>query len=261
MKRAAVVAAMLAVALVALVAHAVPPTLASRARTGAVASPLIHFTFDDGPDPAHTPALLDALDGAHVRATFFLLGDRLSRPGALDVARDIRRRGHAIGAHSFHHVALGHLDAHALAEELDACDAAFAPLGERPALFRPPYGNTTPRVDTAIAAHGYRVALWALNTADYAAPDAAAAVHTFERVLDRQARQGVRGGLVLMHDTHPFSVDEFNGVMAVLRRRSCAAIARGEAPYEIASDVRALLDETLPAGATVTPVVTPHDCL
>src|SRR3954452_10576149 len=65
------------------------------------------LTFDDGPDPDGTPAVLDALDRAGVRATFFLVGEQLMRHHAL--AREAAARGHELALHCFEHVNHGEM--------------------------------------------------------------------------------------------------------------------------------------------------------
>src|SRR3954471_21099331 len=59
------------------------------------------LTFDDGPDPDSTPLVLDALDAAGARATFFLVGEQLL--GHHELSAELTRRGHAVALHGFHH--------------------------------------------------------------------------------------------------------------------------------------------------------------
>src|SRR5919197_705273 len=63
------------------------------------AAPAIYLTFDDGPNPEWTPALLDALREQSVRATFFLIDEHITVETAAIVKR-IADEGHAIGLHS-----------------------------------------------------------------------------------------------------------------------------------------------------------------
>src|SRR5271170_7278304 len=59
------------------------------------------LTFDDGPDPETTPRVLDALDAEHAKATFFVIARKAEQHPEL--VREIQRRGHAIGLHSYAH--------------------------------------------------------------------------------------------------------------------------------------------------------------
>jgi len=152
----------------------------------------IALTFDDGPDPARTPALLDALAELHVPATFFLLGSRVEE--SPELARRIAREGHELGNHTFHHPYLPLRRSRTVAGELATTDAAIArATGIVPALARPPYGGRSPANVRAFEKLGKRVVLWDVNSFDWKgapAPDIAS------RVLAR-----VRpGSIVLMHD-------------------------------------------------------------
>ena len=94
-------------------------------RTGDAAT--IALTFDDGPNPAITPELLDLLERYGAKATFFLIGERVRAFPAL--AREIAVRGHAIGNHTETHRALTLLSARGIAEELARCDEAIEAAG------------------------------------------------------------------------------------------------------------------------------------
>src|SRR5262245_25932271 len=74
--------------------------------SGSTARRMLHFTFDDGPTAENTPRLLDALDRAGMKATFFFSTSRFAsrerrNARALDLAREVARRGHEVGAHGF----------------------------------------------------------------------------------------------------------------------------------------------------------------
>ena len=97
------------------------------------------LTFDDGPDPRNTPKILDILGRAHVRATFFVVGQNVARNPAL-VKREIRE-GHVVGNHTLTHASSGHgsvIDR----EELIGDDRIIrAVAGYETRLFRMPYGD------------------------------------------------------------------------------------------------------------------------
>ena len=97
------------------------------------------LTFDDGPDPDATPAVLDALDAAGAKATFFMVGEQAYEHRAL--AREVANRGHEVGLHGYEHVEHDELGGRVkddLARGLGTLEAA---TGRRPRLFRPPYGR------------------------------------------------------------------------------------------------------------------------
>ncbi len=96
------------------------------------------LTFDDGPDPAFTPRLLDILDKHQVSATFFVVGETAQKYPEL--IRRIAQTGHVIGNHSWDHPAFPLITGRERRAQMRACAKAIAPYGQR--IFRPPYlGN------------------------------------------------------------------------------------------------------------------------
>jgi peptidoglycan-N-acetylglucosamine deacetylase len=116
------------------------PDAVTLTRWGASNQKLVALTFDDGPDPAWTPAILDALKAAHAPATFFLIGgNALAHP---DLLHRIVAEGHDIGSHSFTHPNISELPNAAAEMELNSTERTFEALeGVRPLLFRPPYAE------------------------------------------------------------------------------------------------------------------------
>lgn len=134
-------------------------------RTGGSA-PAFALTFDDGPDPAHTPALLDALAELDVRATFFLVGEKVAAHPAL--VRRIAAEGHAIGNHTYHHRYLPLARRATVRAEIDATDRAIAAAtGAVPSIVRPPWGARRPSTLRTFARLGKRVVLWDVNSFDW----------------------------------------------------------------------------------------------
>jgi peptidoglycan/xylan/chitin deacetylase (PgdA/CDA1 family) len=115
------------------------------------------FTFDDGPDPDGTPAVLDALDAAGARATFFLVGEQVEADPGL--AREIAERGHELQAHCYDHRAHRLLDDpfDDLARTVDVIERA---AGVAPTMQRPPYGRFTPASHGACLAAGLQPVYW-----------------------------------------------------------------------------------------------------
>ncbi|HEY5927513.1 MAG TPA: polysaccharide deacetylase family protein [Kofleriaceae bacterium] len=152
----------------------------------------VALTFDDGPDPLRTPALLDALAELGAPATFFLLGKRVDEHPAL--AARIAREGHELGNHTYSHPYLPLSRSKTVARELAATDAAIArATGIVPVLARPPYGGRSPRNVCVFDRKGKRVVLWDVNSFDWKGKCAATIA---ERVLAR-----VRpGSIILLHE-------------------------------------------------------------
>jgi peptidoglycan-N-acetylglucosamine deacetylase len=196
----------------------------------------IAFTFDDGPDHHYTPRLLDMLDARGIKATFFVVGHRLDGDDPYHAAnravlRDIARRGHLIGNHTYHHIELDRLRPEVLTAEIDRTATLITrTLGRRSWLFRAPFGALTrqPTVN-AVFSRGYTPVYWELDTRDWSTTSVDAVVDTFREALV----DSPNGGVVLLHDTHWWSVAAFPQIMALLDRRNAALVAAGEAPYRI----------------------------
>lgn len=194
------------------------------------------FTFDDGPEWSTTPRLLDLLEARRIRATFFVVGHRIDGEEPHHrlnraVLRDITRRGHRVGNHSFHHVVLDGLRQTTLDHEIDDTAAIIArETGQRPWLFRAPFGAlASPRTVKSVFARLYTPVYWELDTRDWSVNSARAVLENFRGLLDRHPR----GGVVLMHDTRPWSVQAFPLILGEIDRRNARLSARGEAPYRI----------------------------
>jgi peptidoglycan-N-acetylglucosamine deacetylase len=150
------------------------------------------LTFDDGPNPAITPRLLDLLDRHEARATFFLVGKHVRAAGAL--AREIAARGHTLGNHTDSHPSLLWLSPRRIRDELERCEEAIAEAtGRRAAWMRPPYGFRGPQLDGVVRRGGWSgVAMWSLTGYDWKPQPA-------ERMIER-LRRARPGDIVLMHD-------------------------------------------------------------
>ncbi len=213
--------------------------------TGATDHRLILFTFDDGPDRRNTPRLLDTLDEYGIHAVFFLTTHRIAgeTPWQLahrEIAREIVRRGHIVANHTSEHAQLPLLDSEeVIAQAQQADDTLEEVLGSRAWLFRPPGGAHSPRVDRLLAARGYTQVLWNIGTGDFQVRESEDVLRTFTRVLARREREnGERGGIVLLHDTHAWSVDAVPRIVGWLRDRNCELLESGEELYDIVDDPR-----------------------
>jgi peptidoglycan-N-acetylglucosamine deacetylase len=119
---------------------------AKRLKNGAVYNTgrrLATLTFDDGPNSRWTPQMLDLLDKYRVKATFFVTGQNATKnPG---LVREIVRRGHAIGNHSWNHADLAGKSADAVEDDLrrtnDAIHNALGDDNYEILYARAPYGG------------------------------------------------------------------------------------------------------------------------
>lgn len=166
------------------------PTIRHTGKESAVA-----LTFDDGPNPALTPRLLDLLDEHSVRATFFLIGRHVR--ACPQLAAEIAARGHAIANHTDTHPSLMWLSPHQTVGELQRCQEAIEhATGRRAVWMRPPYGFRGPQSDSAVRRAGLRgVVMWSVLAFDWK-------VQPVARVIRRL--QAIRGGdIVALHDGAP----------------------------------------------------------
>lgn len=193
----------------------------STTRHGSRATNQIALTFDDGPDPARTPALLDALDDLGVKATFFCVGDRVDAHPEL-CAR-IARAGHEVGNHTYSHRYLPLAPARSVERELRATDRAIADAtGQVPTLARPPYGGRSPWTVRAFARLAKRLVLWDVNSFDWKGrPPREVADRVLERVRP--------GSIVLFHDTHAErTIHTLRLVVPALRARGFQLVTVGQ---------------------------------
>jgi peptidoglycan/xylan/chitin deacetylase (PgdA/CDA1 family) len=147
---------------------------------GTPAARRIALSFDNGPDPDVTPAVLDVLRDRAVPAQFYVLGKHLAGAGGRRLIERARDAGHAIGNHSFSHaVPLGQ-DARpdAAEAEIGATDALLTPLVPGPRRFRPYGGGGTlgkhllsRRAVDYLVAHGHSCILWNSVPRDWIDPE------------------------------------------------------------------------------------------
>lgn len=155
----------------------------------------VALTFDDGPDPRHTPAVLDRLRALGVRATFFVVGARAEAHPEL-VAR-IAEEGHDVGHHSYSHSLPQETSAPTLIAEARRTSALLVRLtGKRPRLYRPPNGKLTPGKLVGLWALGQTVVLWNRDPKDFASEG----VDPIRRWFAAEPLAG--GDIVLLHDVH-----------------------------------------------------------
>lgn len=156
----------------------------------------VWLTIDDGPDPEDTPRILDALEAEGARATFFVRGDRARR--LPELIREIGRRGHALGNHTFHHPqrTFWGLSPGRIAAEMDECSAALREItGAAPGWFRAPVGMTNPFVHRAAQTRDLRMIGWSAR-----AFDAGRRPVPTREVVRRIARDLRPGGIALLHE-------------------------------------------------------------
>ncbi len=126
----------------------------------------VALTFDDGPDPAVTPILLDLLERHRLPAAFFVAGMNAERYPEL--IRQILQQGHVVGNHSYHHDPLLMLRSRArLVDEVVRAQSVLARFGIRPLAFRPPVGITNPRLPGVLRELGMECITFSCRAGDF----------------------------------------------------------------------------------------------
>lgn len=158
----------------------------------ATAERCVALTFDDGPNPAATPLILDTLARTQVSATFFILGRHAERWPAL--VERAAREGHELGNHGWHHRKLHvHGPAYIRRDLTMGTTAIEAACGVRPQVFRAPHGFRNPWVTPIARSLGQTTIGWSLGVWDSAKPGVEA--------IARRTIDGARhGSILLLHD-------------------------------------------------------------
>jgi peptidoglycan/xylan/chitin deacetylase (PgdA/CDA1 family) len=158
----------------------------------------VALTFDDGPHPEGTPAVLELLDRAGVRASFFLTGEQVDRHRAL--AGEIAAAGHGIAIHGYRHRNLLRLAPRQVEYDLDrAREAIGEATGRRPTVYRPPYGIFSPAALMLVRRRELRPLLWSRWGRDWSA-------RATPESIARRAGEGLASGdVILLHDADHYS--------------------------------------------------------
>jgi peptidoglycan/xylan/chitin deacetylase (PgdA/CDA1 family) len=170
----------------------------------------VALTFDDGPHPEGTPAVLEVLARAGVRATFFVIGEQVRRRPEL-VAR-VAAAGHAVALHGDRHRLQLRMSTAAVAEDLKRGMAAIEDAtGASPAWHRPPFGIYSPAGLRATRAAGLAPLLWSRWGKDWRR------LTTPGRIAARATRSVIAGDVILLHDADFYSARDSH-------RRTAAAL-------------------------------------
>ena len=153
---------------------------------------IVALTIDDGPSPVYTPQILKVLRRYGVTASFSMIGRNAAAfPG---VAREVAAAGHMIVNHTWNHYNLRSMPAAAVRDEISrATDAIHAATGERPGMFRAPYGVWPPAVFSCCAQAGLTPLAWSVDPRDWSRPGIRAII----RDIESDTRTG---SIILEHD-------------------------------------------------------------
>jgi peptidoglycan/xylan/chitin deacetylase (PgdA/CDA1 family) len=153
----------------------------------------VALTFDDGPHPEGTPAVLDALAREGVKATFFLVGEQVERRP--DLAAEIAAHGHAVAVHGYRHRLQLRMRGREVEADIErAIRTIMGASGVEPLHHRPPYGIYSPRGLQAARAGGLKPLLWSRWGKDWRK------FTTASRIARRVTHDVRAGDVILLHD-------------------------------------------------------------
>jgi peptidoglycan/xylan/chitin deacetylase (PgdA/CDA1 family) len=192
----------------------------------------VALTFDDGPHPDHTAAVLDELKRHGARATFFVLGERAER--CPELVRRIAHEGHTIGVHGYlHDRLLACRTPSTVRADLErALRIVEAITGDRPVLYRPPVGQTNPRIAKVARELGLAIVGWSVRGRDGVATPC-------EKVVRRITAGLGHGAIVLLHDAAergcriPTAPQALGPILDAMRQKSLDSVRVDEWLYGV----------------------------
>jgi len=162
-------------------------------RTVPTQQPMVALTFDDGPYPIYTPAILRLLDEYHAHATFFMIGTAIEQHP--EIVREVVAQGHVVGNHTYTHPHdLRACSPEQVHQELHQCAESIATItGHQPSLFRAPCGRLNATIMHIATAQHYTVIGWTVCADHHEAP-------TPEQMAYRVLTRVHPGAIILLHD-------------------------------------------------------------
>ncbi|MEI8007798.1 MAG: polysaccharide deacetylase family protein [Bacteroidota bacterium] len=181
----------------------------------------ISLSFDDGPDAALSPGILDVLKKHKVRAGFFLIGKKINGNEAL--VKRIYEEGHIIGNHSYSHTNLWDLmSSGKMASEIEKTGSEIkAVTGKTIRYFRPPFGVINPMVAKAVKKTGMTVVTWRFRSFDTTASSS-------EALLGKALKKVTPGDILLFHDSCLLTAGILEKLIVSLQARGFAFVPLDE---------------------------------
>jgi peptidoglycan-N-acetylglucosamine deacetylase len=160
----------------------------------------VYLTFDDGPDPEQTTRVLDALNKSGIKATFFVIGEKIKENR--EIVKRILDEGHVLGHHTYFHKPPGEVSVDQLVVEIEETDNLIVEIsGKSSKLFRPPLGKLSFRKLLSLWKTGKSICLWNNDPKDFSCAN-------LEEVLHHFNQQPIQAGdVVLLHDNQPYAAD------------------------------------------------------
>jgi peptidoglycan/xylan/chitin deacetylase (PgdA/CDA1 family) len=199
-------------------------------------SPEILLTFDDGPAIDKTPIVLDTLDKHNIKAVFFVLGTHLQGNSAAaaksrELIREELRRGHAVGNHTIHHYFLcGHFYIKQAWQEIEGNAKLIEDaLGQRPDLFRTPYGAHCAQLKTVLDGLGIKPIGWDIDPQDWRVKNAP----KIEAYVEKHLQTLHGRAIVLFHDIQGATVIALPHILDWIDQENARRTTAGRPPIKI----------------------------
>jgi peptidoglycan/xylan/chitin deacetylase (PgdA/CDA1 family) len=164
---------------------------------------IIYLTFDDGPTPDITNWTLDILNQYNAKATFFCIGNNIEKYP--EIFQNILNNGHAIGNHTHNHIKGWKTKVEDYLTNIDLCESVLkSQIADSEIvnqnllivnLFRPPYGQITPKQGKKLIALGYKIIMWDILSFDW---DKSVSP---EQCLDNVLKKSSNGSIIVFHDS------------------------------------------------------------
>lgn len=178
---------------------------------------LIALTFDDGPHPNTTPLVLETLKKYNAKATFFMLGNMVSKYP--DLAKQVYEEGHELGNHTMNHLNLTKLTKDEIYYEYNSTEQAIIQATGHPSTaFRPPYGSTNDLVKAVIPKTFHR---WTVDTMDWKDRNS-------DQLIANIKKDAHPNAIVLMHDIHPSTAEGLDAVLQYLQSEGYTFVTLSE---------------------------------
>ncbi|HWZ42988.1 MAG TPA: polysaccharide deacetylase family protein [Candidatus Saccharimonadales bacterium] len=208
------------------------------------------LTFDDGPHPRYTDAILEVLKKYKLQAIFFEVGHNIGTVGAdgkvtlgkgAAASERILQSGSALGNHSYTHPLLPKLDAAGYTKEIDNTGKLLKEVLKSDAvLFRPPYGAQNAGILGVVEADKMKSMIWNIDSMDWADPVPNSVA---QRVLKEVEQQG--RGVILFHDIHRRALDALPGLIEAFQKQGYRFASWNGTGFSV-SDARGVETVTLP---------------
>ena len=180
----------------------------------------VAITFDAAWGTDKTIAILDALDAANVKATFFVTGMWANKNA--DMLREIAKRGHEIGSHGYTHKDLTTLPEPDVLDELKKTDDSIEKItGKRPVIFRAPYGAWNAKLVDIVGKYGVGFIQWDVDSLDWKGLDTAA-------IENRIFSKVQSGSIMLYHNDAAHTYEALPDLLSKLKEKGYKPVTISE---------------------------------